>query len=309
MPHWTTANIEQQTGRVAVVTGANSGIGYQIALELARHGARVIAACRDPRRGAEAVARMRAEVPSVAVELGILDLADLDSVHGFAQGFLGREGRLDLLVNNAAVMAVPDRHESAQGFELQLATNHLGHFALTGLLMPAIRDLPGSRVVTVTSLNHRPGHIHFDDLQLERSYTPYRAYNQSKLANAMFTLELERRLKAHAAETISVGAHPGFTCTALQWKGPRLGRTTLEARALGVLTRVFGQSEAMGALPVLYAAVAPRVYGGEYFGPDGVGEARGHPERVEYSPRSHDRTTASKLWSVSEELTGVRFLD
>jgi NAD(P)-dependent dehydrogenase (short-subunit alcohol dehydrogenase family) len=307
MTHWTAADIPSQADRTVIVTGANSGIGYHTALELALRGAHVIAACRSAERGADAVARIRAERPAASVEARVLDLADLESVRAFAHAYLGEGRELDLLVNNAAVMGVPERHESPQGFELQFATNHLGGFALTGLLLPAMRDVAGSRIVTVSSLNHRAGRIHFDDLQLEHSYGPYVAYNQSKLANALFVLELDRRLRASSAQTISVGAHPGYTHTALQTTGPRLDHTTLGARVLGVLTRIAGQSPPMGALPTLFAATAPGVHGGQYFGPSGPGESRGYPRLVEYSAASHDRSVAERLWAISEELTSVSY--
>jgi NAD(P)-dependent dehydrogenase (short-subunit alcohol dehydrogenase family) len=307
MSRWTAADIPDLRGRRAVVTGANSGIGLATALELARHGAEVTMAVRDEGRGADAVRLVREKVPDARVEMRILDLADLDSVRSFAAAYLAEPPAPDLLVNNAGVMGVPQRKTSAQGFELQFATNHLGHFALTGLLLAAMRDVEGSRVVTVSSLVHKRGRIHFDDLQLEDGYAPYVAYDQSKLANALFTLELDRRLRASGAETISVGAHPGLTLTKLQFTGPRLGSTTVAARMLGVGVRLAGQSPERGALPTLYAATAPDVIGGEYFGPSGLGEARGGPVRVSYSAAAHDEELARRLWDVSEEETGVSF--
>ena len=270
---WTTADIPDQTGRTALVTGANTGIGFHQALELARKGAQVLLASRDPERGRTARTAILRELPAASVDLVQLDLADLDSVRRLADQVLDRDQGLDLLVNNAGVMAVPHRQTTAQGFELQLGTNHLGHFALTGQLLPALLARQGSRVVTVSSLNHRMGSIRLEDLQSDRGYTPWRAYNQSKLANALFTLELDRRLRAAGASTLSVGAHPGYTRTELQYRGPRLGGGSISARALGLLTRIVGQPAARGALPVLRAATDPDVQGGEYYGPGGPGEA------------------------------------
>ena len=220
---WSPADMPDQHGRTALVTGANSGIGFHVAAELAGQGAHVLLASRDADRGRAARAAIVRELPTASIELVGLDLADLDSVARLADQILDRPAGLDLLINNAGVMAVPRRLTTAAGFELQFGTNHLGHFALTGRLLPAMAARPGSRVVTVSSLNHRLGSIRLDDLQSEHGYGPWRAYNQSKLANALFTLELDRRLRAAGAETISVGAHPGYSHTSLQYSGPRLG--------------------------------------------------------------------------------------
>ena len=220
---------------------------------------------------------------------------------------MGRADGLDLLINNAGVMAVPHRQTTAQGFELQFGTNHLGHFALTMRLLPALLHRPGSRVVTVSSLNHRMGTINLGDLQSEHGYGPWRAYNQSKLANALFTLELDRRLRAAAAVTLSVGAHPGYSRTELQYRGPRLGGGGISARALGLVTRFAGQPAARGALPVLRAATDPTAEGGDYYGPGGPGESRGSPRKVHYSRTAHGEQLADRLWHASEALTGVAF--
>jgi NAD(P)-dependent dehydrogenase (short-subunit alcohol dehydrogenase family) len=302
---WTAADMPDQHGRIALVTGANSGIGYHQALELARKGAHVLLACRDAGRGQDARAAIAGEVAAASVEVVQLDLADLDSVARLADQIAGRADGLDLLVNNAGVMAVPRRQATAQGFELQFGTNHLGHFALTMRLLPAMLDREGSRVVTVSSLNHRMGLIRLDDLQSERSYGPWRAYNQSKLANALFTLELDRRLRAAGAGTISVGAHPGYTRTALQYTGPRLGGGGISAQALGVVTRFAAQPAAPGALPELRAATGPQARGGDYYGPGGLGESRGSPRKVSYSKTARDEQLAGRLWQVSEKLTDV----
>jgi len=309
MAGWTTTDIPDQSGRIALVTGGNSGLGYQTVLQLARKGARVLLAARDRGRGAAALERLAADAPGGQAELVRLDLADLASVERFSAGFLADGQGLDLLVNNAGVMAIPHRETTAQGYERQFGTNHLGHFALTGRLLPALVQRPGSRVVTVSSNMHkRASGINFDDLQAERSYRPWPAYEQSKLANAMFVLELDRRLRAAGLDLVSAGAHPGFAATNLQVTGPRSGGGGLMARGMGLATRLFAQPARDGALPVLYAATAGDVHGGEYFGPDGPGEMRGrHPRLVQFSRAAHDEAAAARLWAVSQELTGVTF--
>jgi len=305
MSRWTTTDIPDLTGRTAVVTGANSGLGFHTSCGLARHGARVLLACRDAGRGAQALARVRSEAPAASVELEALDLADLASVRRFATWF-GTDQGLDLLINNAGVMATPHRR-TVDGFELQLGTNHLGHFALTGLLLPRLLSRPGARVVTVSSCMHRAGHIDFGDLQSERRYLKWSAYGQSKLANLLFAFELDRRLKAADADVLSVAAHPGWAATNLQAAGPRMAGRELEEKASHLINRVVAQSDAQGALPVLCAAVSPDVVGGDYFGPDGPFEMRGYPHRVGTTRSARDEQKARRLWALSEELTGVRF--
>jgi NAD(P)-dependent dehydrogenase (short-subunit alcohol dehydrogenase family) len=299
--HWSPAALPDQTGRVAVVTGASSGLGLHTALELARAGASVVLACRDAGRGARAVDEIRRAVPAAAVEVGLLDLADLSCVRDFAAGW---DRPLDLLVNNAGVMAPPARL-TADGFELQLGTNHLGHFALTGLLLPHLVDRAGGRIVTVSSLAHRTGVINFADLQSERSYRRWPAYAQSKLANLLFTAELDRRLAGHAA--IAVAAHPGLASTNLQTSGPLMSGGRWSAALVRAGTRLVSQSAAHGAWPTLYAATASEVVGGDYIGPDGFGETRGRPRRVTASVAARDTVVAGQLWAVSEELTGVTY--
>ncbi len=300
---WAAADMPDQRGRTALVTGANSGIGYQVATELARRGAAVLLACRDAGRGTRARDKIVRWVPGAEVEFVPLDLADLDSVERLAS----QVTRLDLLVNNAGVMAVPRRQVTAQGFELQFGVNHLGHFALTGRLLPVLLDRPGSRVVTVSSILHRFGSIRLDDLNSEGGYGRWRAYSQSKLANALFTLELDRRLRAAGAAVISVGAHPGYTSTGLMHSGPRLGGGGVFAHVMGAAAPFTGQPAALGALPVLRAATDPGARGGDYYGPRGPGEVAGAPRRVRYTRAARDEPLAARLWQESQTLTGVTF--
>ena len=298
MSRWTPADLPDQSGRTALVTGANSGLGLHTSLELARAGARVLLATRSPERGEQALARIRAEVPGAAVERVALDLASLASVRAAAQDVLDRASALDLLVNNAGVMAVP-RGTTADGFETQLGTNHLGHFALTGLLLPALLAAPAGRVVVVSSSAHRMGRIAVEDLMSERSYSRWGAYGQSKLANLLFARELSRRAEGRL---LVASAHPGYAATNLQsGQGSRL----LEmAMALG--NRVLAQSDAQGAWPSLYAATMPDVRPDDYWGP-GVFEVRGHPRRVDRAPAARDDVVAHRLWQQSQTLTGVDF--
>ena len=294
---WSPSAIPDRSGTVAVVTGASSGIGLHTALELARAGTTVVLACRDAARGAAAAARIRRAVPSADIEVRLLDLADLSSVRSFAAGWARP---LDLLINNAGVMAPPPRL-TADGFELQMGTNHLGHFALTGLLLPWFADRAGARVVTVASLAHRMGVINFSDLQSQRSYRRWAAYAQSKLANLLFAAELDRRLAGHLA--ISVAAHPGLAATNLPAAGPAMSGHRITAALLGMGTRLVCQSSARGAWPTLFAATAPGVHGGEYFGPDGLLETRGRPGLAERSAAAADPAVAERLWVVSQDLT------
>jgi NAD(P)-dependent dehydrogenase (short-subunit alcohol dehydrogenase family) len=296
---WTTADIPPQSGRIAVVTGATSGIGYHTARELARAGAEVVLAVRDTERGE----RVRAEIGAAAV-VG-LDLAEQSSVQAAAGDLLARWPRIDLLVNNAGVMALP-RRMTADGFELQMATNHFGPFALTGLLIDALRD---ARVVTVSSGAHRGGKVALDDLQSERRYHRWRVYSQTKLANLLFMFELGRRAAGAGTELRSVAAHPGMANTNLQAAGPRMEGSRLRELLIVRGTRLVAQSDAQGALPSLYAATMPDLPSGTYVGPDGIFEGRGHPKLVSASKAAHDEATARRLWEVSEELTGVHYLD
>jgi NAD(P)-dependent dehydrogenase (short-subunit alcohol dehydrogenase family) len=282
-----------------VVTGANSGLGLATARELARAGARVVMACRNMAKGEAARREIEAAAPGAALELEQLDLSSLDSVRAFA-GRIG--GGLDLLINNAGVMA-PPRGQTADGFELQFGTNHLGHFALTGLLIGAMEGREDARVVTLSSTAHKTGRIAFANLGGERHYFRWRAYGQSKLANLLFALELERRLRAAGSNVKSMAAHPGYAATNLQFAAPPL----VDRLVMRVGNAVIAQSEEMGALPTLYAATAPGVAGGTYVGPDGLLEQRGHPKPVSPNRAARDEDVARRLWEVSEEMTGVRF--
>ena len=295
MTKWTTEDIPDLLGRVAVVTGANSGLGFETALGLAAHGAEVVLACRDEERGADAAGRIHARLPGATVAVSRLDLADLASVRLFAAEFFGNHVGQDILVNNAGVMALNERRTTADGFEMQFGTNHLGHFALTGLLLPALVARPAARVVSVSSGAHRIGRIAFDDLQSERRYRKWMAYGQSKVANVLFTFELDRRVTAAGVPIVAAVAHPGYAATHLQ----------ADTRFAGF--NRFAQSAAMGALPTLYAATATDVTGGDFFGPDGLAQQKGHPTRVRAARRAHDADTAARLWDVSEELTGVHY--
>jgi NAD(P)-dependent dehydrogenase (short-subunit alcohol dehydrogenase family) len=302
---WTAADAPRQDGRTALVTGASSGLGLQTALGLARAGAHVLLGVRDAGRGEAAAQRIAAAVPDARTELLRVDLADLASVRGAAESVRARSEPLDLLVLNAGVMGVPHRR-TADGFELQFGTNHLGHFALAAQLMPALLRGATPRVVTVSSGFHRFGRIDFDDLQGERRYRRWPAYGQSKLANLLFAFELERRAAAAGLPMRSLAAHPGWAATNLQAVGPRMSGSRSAALAMRVLNRVIAQDDETGALPILYAATED-LPGGSYAGPSGRGELHGPPTLVHPSRAATDETTARRLWSVSEELTGVRF--
>jgi NAD(P)-dependent dehydrogenase (short-subunit alcohol dehydrogenase family) len=304
MARWTAHDIPDQTGRTAVVTGANTGLGLASARALAAKGARVVLACRDLVRGAAAVDEVRRVAAGAAPVLVTLDLADLDSIRAFAASVDADVDRLDILINNAGVMATPLRR-TAQGFEMQIGTNHLGHFALTGLLLPALLRTPAPRVVTVSSVGHRIGRIRLDDLNWERGgYQPWLAYGQSKLANLLFTSELQTRAATAGTALTAVAAHPGTSSTEL---GRYLPGARLMAAVNPLLSRLTGQSPEMGALPQLYAATMPDVAGDDYWGPDGLFEQRGHPKKVGRSRAASDRDTAQRLWELSRQLTGVDY--
>lgn len=295
--NWTARDVPDQRGRVAVVTGANTGLGFATAEVLAAAGAAVVLAVRDVDKGAQAANRIAGDVT-----VQRLDLSSLDSIRTAAAELRAAHPRVDLLVNNAGVMYTPKR-STRDGFELQFGTNHLGHFAFTGLLLDLLLPVPGSRVVTVSSVGHRIGAaIPFDDLQAERSYSRAGAYGRSKLANLLFTYELQRRLAAQGAGTVATAAHPGVSNTELVRNSPAVVRA-----AMGRLAPVLTQSAAMGALPTLRAATDPAVLGGQYYGPGGPGEVRGYPRVVTSSAQSYDLALQQRLWAASEELTGVEF--
>lgn len=295
MTTWTEADIPDQTGRTAVITGANTGLGFETARALAAKGATVVVAVRNTDKGNDAIRRIRQTAPEATVTLQKLDLSSLASVRAAADQLTSDHASIDLLINNAGVMYTP-RQETADGFELQFGTNHLGHFALTGLLLDHVTAAPAGRIVTVSSIGHRiRASIHFDDLQLERSYNRVTAYGQSKLANLLFTYELQRRLAAAGSSAAALAAHPG-------------GSNTDLGRHLPLLDPVFravSQSAAMGALPTLRAATDPAARGGQYYGPSGPFELRGYPKVVDSSTQSKDVELQRRLWTVSEELTGI----
>jgi NAD(P)-dependent dehydrogenase (short-subunit alcohol dehydrogenase family) len=306
MAGWTENDVADQSGRTALVTGANSGIGWDNARVLSARGARVLLGARSRERGEAAIERIRARHPGGDVRLIEIDLADLESVSSAAERIQREESRLDLLINNAGLMMIPESR-TAQGFEMQLGVNHLGHFALTGQLLPLLQATPSSRVVSVSSNGHKLGRMRFEDLHWERGYSPVGAYAQSKLANLLFTFELQRRLAAGGHATSALAAHPGGSKTNLGHENPGGLGYTLLAALRPVLERFFLQSSAMGALPTLRAAVDPDAKGGEYYGPDGWGEQRGHPVRVDSNERSKSMEDARRLWEISEQATGVKY--
>jgi NAD(P)-dependent dehydrogenase (short-subunit alcohol dehydrogenase family) len=298
MSKWTTANIPDQTGRVAVITGANTGLGFETAAALADHGAHVVLAVRNLDKGKHAATLISRRNPSGSVALQELDLTSLDSIRAAADQLRSEHDNIDLLINNAGVMFTP-KSTTKDGFELQFGTNHFGHFALTGLLLDRLLAAPGSRVVTISSIGHRAGRIRFDDLQWERGYSRMGAYGRSKLANLVFTYELQRRLTG--TNTIAAAAHPGASNTELARNTP------LWMRIITGPFELTDQSAAAGALPTLRAATDPSVLGGQYYGPGGFAELRGYPKVVKSNARSHDADLQKRLWAVSEELTGVTY--
>ena len=302
---WTAADIPDQTGRVVVVTGANSGLGYETALALARKGAHVILGCRNAAKTEAAMQAIRAAVPGARLTAIALDLASLASVRAFAAAVLAAAPRLDLLINNAGVMALP-RCETQDGFEMQIGVNHLAHFALTGLLVERITATPSSRVVTVSSMAAEQGRIDFDDLHGWKSYTRYGAYGQSKLANILFAFELQRRLVKAGSVTLSLAAHPGLSETHLQATTAEASGALWERVVYGAMHATLSQSQAAGALPQLYAATAPDVTPGAFYGPRLI--VRGAPVAARAPAAAYDEAVAARLWGLSEELTRVEYL-
>lgn len=314
--HWTPAQIPDQTGCRAIITGSNSGIGYPTALELARRGATVVIASRSAEKGTAAVARINREVGQPRAEFSQLDLASLSSVRDFAARELARNAPLDLLINNAGVYSPPKRRETADGFELQFGTNVLGHFALTGLLLPALERAAAShpgqppRIVTVASIAHKRARLHLENLQFQGNYQPTAAYAQTKLANLMLALELTRRLRVIGSRILSIATHPGVANTNLFLRPEAPAFESTVRSLVGHLIGIFLNSDVQGALPTLFAATSPEATDGSYYGPQGLAEARGGdvgPARI--APQARDEAAARRLWSIAEDLTGVRYLD
>jgi NAD(P)-dependent dehydrogenase (short-subunit alcohol dehydrogenase family) len=312
--HWQAADIPSMAGKRVLITGANSGIGYHAALKLARKGAHVMLACRDRQRGEAALSRLNTDAPSAHTELVIFDLASLASIHAFAEKELVQHRPLHILINNAGVMAPPKRLETVDGFELQFGTNVLGHFALTSLLMPALNQAAAEsserpRIVTIASIAHKRGQLNFDDLQSTKSYSPMRAYQQSKLADLMFSFELYSRLQAAKSPIMSIAAHPGVANTNLFQVGEHSAFEKTIRNLVGHAIGIILNSDAEGALPTLYAATAPDAKDGGYYGPQGFQEMRGdHVGPAKVATQALDTAAAARLWKVCEDLTGIKFL-
>jgi NAD(P)-dependent dehydrogenase (short-subunit alcohol dehydrogenase family) len=305
-PSWGADSVPDLADQTVLVTGANSGIGFQAADVFAKRGAHVLLGCRDPRKAEDAIARIRAAAPQARLTALEIDLADLAGVRSAAQRVNDGTERLDILCNNAGVMAVP-RTVTTDGFELQFAVNHLGHFALTGLLFERLLAAPGARIVNVSSTAHRIGHIRFEDLDGAVHYNKWGAYAQSKLANLLFTFELQRRLEQRRARAISVACHPGYANTQLQGVGPAMENSKFGVWFFAVGNRFVAQSAEKGAWPTLYAATAPDVRGGDYIGPGGPAELYGLPKKVRANTAAYDESVAQQLWQVSVERTGVSY--
>lgn len=303
---WAAENMPDLSDKTIIVTGGNSGIGYEAALQFARKGATVVLACRSMEKGRTAAAAIRSGHGEARVGVMELDLAALASIRSFADAFHRQHQRLDILCNNAGVMAIPYRR-TTDGFEMQFGTNHLGHFALTGLLLDLLRNGGAARVVTVSSGMHHAGWMRFDDLQWERGYRKWLAYGQSKLANLLFAFELQRRAQRAGLKLVSAGCNPGYAATNLQAAGPRMEGSNVLESMWGWSNRLFAVSAAKGALPTLYAAVSPEVHGGEYIAPKMIGTGFGSPGVARCSSRARDTVAAARLWDISEELTGVRY--
>lgn len=306
MAAWTTRNIPDQSGKLAIITGATGGLGLETALGLAGAGAEVVLAGRNPAKGHSAEAAIRQRHKAAKVRFEAVDLASLASVAGFAGRILSAGRPINILVNNAGLMAPSKRQTTKDGFELQFGTNYLGHFALTGRLLPLLTE-GKARVVELSSIAHRSGAIHFDDLNFEHGYKPFPVYGQSKLAMLMFAIELDRRSKAKSLGLTSVAAHPGFARTDLVDNGPAVGANAFLTSAIKLMVRMIGHSASAGALPTLMAATLPSAKGGEYFGPKGWMEFRGPPGPGKIDPKASDVAVASRLWTESERLTGVTF--
>ncbi len=310
MPNWTPTNIQSQADKTYFITGANSGLGYWSSLHLAAHGANVIMACRNPAKAESARQQILKAQPGIKDEqlrLEALDLADLDSVKALAKRLTTEGIALDGLLNNAGVMALPYQ-ETVQGFEKQLGTNHLGHFALTAQLLPLLEKTSAARIVTVSSIYHRQGQINFEDLMSKQKYNKWTAYAQSKLANILFMRELQHRLQAQGSAISSLAAHPGYASTNLQAAGPKAENSALKQKLMELANRFLAQSAEQGAYPQLFAMSETNLPGGSYWGPDGFKAMRGYPVKETPIEAGLDDAAAARLWQVSEELTGLTFL-
>ena len=309
MPNWTANDIPNLKGTIAVVTGANSGIGFSAALELARKEATVWMACRDPKRAEAAIALIRIQVPNADVVFGQLDLSDLSSVKAFSKQVHATAKKIDILINNAGIMAIPERKTTKDGFEMQMGVNHFGHFALTGLLMPLLLKSQSPRIVNVSSSAHKFGAKYdFDNFDYSKGgYGAWRAYGNSKLANLLFSQSLQKHIDDKGLNIIVTSCHPGYTATNLQYSGPEAKKGTFYGRVVEWANWIFGQSELMGSLPTLYAAISKDVVKNGFYGPNGWFESRGYPKKVEGSKLSKDEEMAKKLWAYSEDKTGVTF--
>ena len=306
MTSWTAADIPDQKGRIVLITGANSGLGLRSAEALARAGAQVLLACRDPKKAADALELVEACATTGAPSVISLDLADLSSIEAAAEVVADRVDHIDVLMNNAGVMAIPLRR-TADDFEMQFGTNHLGHFALTGRLLPLLLAADEPRVISTSSQAHRIGKMRWDDLHWRKRYSKWLAYGQSKLANLLFAFELDRRAQREGVALVAAAAHPGYASTHLQAAGPEMAGNPLMERAMDFGNRIMAQSDADGALPQLYAATMPNVKGGEYYGPNGPFEVRGSPKKVGCAGAARDTSAAKRLWDVSEKETGVTY--
>jgi len=301
---WTTHDIPDLCGKTVLITGANSGLGLESARAMAEKGAHVIMACRNPHKAEAAASTIRAQTPAAELELAELDLASLASVRTFAERVLARHKRLDVLLNNAGIMAIPQRR-TVDGFEMQFGTNHLGHFALTARLFDLLGRTPGARIVNVASQAHVLAKMRWHDLDWQQGYAPWAAYGMSKLANLLFTRELARRIEKRGAGLLAAAAHPGYAATNLQYAAPEMNGKKLTAKVLRTVNPLLGQPPDMGALPQLYAAIATDVTPRDYIGPDGFLGGRGHPVRAWSAPQSRDQLAMQRLWDVSEQLTNT----
>ena len=306
MTKWTTKDITDQAGKTAIITGANSGLGFEATKALAEKNALVIMACRNMEKAQQAKQRILEQHSKANLEIMPLDLASLESIEQFATNFKTKHEKLHYLFNNAGVM-FPPFTQTKDGFELTFGVNHLGHFALTAHLLPTLLQTPSSRVITQSSFYSKRGKIEFDNLNAEKKYSKSKAYAQSKLANLLFAFELQRKLEQANATTISVAAHPGYSNTNLQFVGPEMENSKIRKTFMRIANTLFAQSAAKGALPMLYAATAPNIKGGEYFGPRGLFQIWGHPKRIKPQKRALDIETARRLWEVSEQLTNIKY--